>query len=78
MAYKIISTGRSGPDGTVMQFICDFVSDVASLPTGENGVTYTKLDMVPAPGSTAIVNESKELYDLPPSRTWSPLLVFPQ
>lgn len=78
MAIKIISTGRSGPDGTVTQYVCDYVSDVANLPTGEAGVTYSRLDQVPAPGSTAIVDESKELYHLPPSRTWSSLLVFPQ
>ena len=78
MAIKIIDKGESGPDGVITRYSCDYVTDVAQLPTGQDNLPFYEQRNHPAPGSTAIVDESKELYHLPPSRVWSALLVFPQ
>lgn len=78
MAIKLICAGRSGPDGTILQYACDEVADVERLPRGQADGSGLSRYLSPAPGSTAIVDENRGIYWLPPSRTWSLLLTLPE
>ena len=74
MAYTIVGTGSRGRDGVVTQYICDTAADIASLPTGKDAPAYGDQ---PAPGSTALDADGKEIYTLTPSRAWVSVLVLP-
>lgn len=77
MAYSLIRQTlcpENPTAGTIRVYICDTVADVANLPTGEDGGGW---DEIPAPGSTALVAETKEIYALTPARTWMSVAVLP-
>lgn len=74
MAYSVVSTTSRSMAGVVTQFICDAAADVSSLPTGSGSLRWADQ---PAPGSSALVAETKEIYALTPARTWVSVAVLP-
>ena len=58
-------------EGYYHEYVCDSISDIASLPTGEDmAQSKTK----PRPGSTAVVSANSAVYMLSNDRQWGLLL----
>ncbi len=73
--YTIVKIGGSGyvfdEEGYYHEYICDSVSDIASLPTG---IDMAQSKTKPRPGSTAIVSENSAVYMLSNNRQWKLLI----
>lgn len=71
----LLKIGGSGyvvdEEGYYHEYVCDTVSDIATLPTGTD-MGQSKIK--PRPGSTAVVSENSAVYMLSNNREWGLLL----
>ena len=72
--FSILKKGGDGyvkdSLGTYHEFVCDDISDIQSLPTGNGETSYER----PRPGSTCVVTGAKSVYVLSNERAWVPLV----
>ena len=72
--YTILKKGGQGyvanDEGIYIEYVCDNVSDVSTLPTGKESGGSDR----PRPGSVAIVTAAAEIYVLSNAREWVQLI----